>query len=275
MKRTMVGAVAVVLVAFGVLAMVTAYALNNRDKPRVGSGGSSSNGETFVGKNDWRDVEWIEEFTLTERSGQDFHSKDLDGEVWVASFFFSSCPASCKQQNDHVYRLHKKWGPRGVKFVSITCDPETDTPEVLRNYAHRFEADDQDWLFLTGELPDVRRIGGEVFGVHVQKGVHMDRFTAVDRWGKVRGHFDWHQPDKLVELEASLEKLLAEKEPPAEEPPKQPLVEDDLHESGDDEPGDDEPGDSDAASADDKPDAANPKSDSSPADLKQPSKSNQ
>jgi len=216
MKKNIVLAVAVVTIAAGVLLSVTVGVIYSRSRS-AGSGGSSSNGSSFVDNEAWRNIEIIKDFALTERSGRKFRSQELDGKVWVASFFFSSCPSSCKQQNEIIRRLHEKWGPKGVTFVSITCDPETDDPQRLREYAHTFGAHPDQWLFLTGELLHVQRIGGEVFGVYVDKGVHMDRFTLVDRWGKVRGHFDWHDPVKIDELEQSMDKLLAETSPPAKE----------------------------------------------------------
>ena len=136
----------------------------------------------------------------------------MEGKVWVVSFFFTSCPSSCKEQNAHVFQLHEKWGPRGVTFVSITCDPETDSPAKLRQYADSFKAHRDHWLFLTGSLAHIRRIGSEVFRLPVDKGTHMDRFTLVDKSGNLRGYFNWHDPLQRVELEASLEKLLAETE---------------------------------------------------------------
>jgi protein SCO1/2 len=216
MKKTIIGGIAVLLIAGGILTMVTASALYRRSQPAAESAGTSGNGRAYIQEEDWRKIDFIKEFSLTERSGRKFRSQELQGKVWVVSFFFSSCPASCKQQNEIVRQLHEKWGPRGVTFVSITCDPETDDAARLRQYAHTFGAHPDHWLFLTGELLHVRRIGGEVFGVYVDKGVHMDRLTLIDKWGKVRGHFDWHDPTKIDELSKSMEKLLAETEPPEE-----------------------------------------------------------
>lgn len=162
-------------------------------------------------------VKWINEFTLTERSGKPFQSQDLAGEVWVASFFFASCPSSCRAQNELISRLHAEFGPKGVTFVNISCDPETDTPERLREYARIFNADPEQWLFLTGDLTYIRRIGAEKFGVPVDKQAHVDRLLVVDRWGKVRGGFNWHDPLKVDELKATLTELLSETEPPASE----------------------------------------------------------
>jgi protein SCO1 len=158
----------------------------------------------------------LTEFTLTERSGRPFGSRDLEGDVWVASFFFSVCPGSCRTQNLHVQSLQSKFAKKGVKFVSITCDPRVDTPERLAEYAAGFQAKPDAWYFLTGEMPYIRRIGAEFFQIFVDERGHLDRFMTVDKWGNVRGYHDWVNPAKLIELEEQLDELLAESEPPAE-----------------------------------------------------------
>lgn len=217
MKKALIVGLAVVLVSGGVLTMVTAAVMYRR-AAETAEQQKPANGykAVVVGKDDWKNVKWIKEFTLTERSGRPFDSHELDGQVWVVSFFFASCPATCKDQNAHIERLHRKFGPQGVKFVSITCDPASDTPERLREYAHLFNADPNNWLFLTGDLEHIQRIGAETFGVYVAKGVHLDRLTVVDKWGKVRGHFDWTDPGQLLQLQQTLDDLLTETTPPAD-----------------------------------------------------------
>jgi protein SCO1 len=158
----------------------------------------------------------LTEFTLTERSGRPFGTRELEGDVWLASFFFSVCPGSCRAQNLHVQSLQNKYAARGVKFVSITCDPRVDTPERLSEYAAGFQAKPDSWFFLTGEMPYIRRIGAEFFQVFVDERGHLDRFMAVDKWGNVRGYYDWANPAKLIELREQLDELLAETEPPTD-----------------------------------------------------------
>ena len=215
MRKKFVAALAVMLIAAGVITIVTVASVSSRSGPAsIGDGGTSGSDAAFVAQPEpTTPAVWMTDFTLTERSGLTFDSTAMEGKVWVASFFFTSCTMSCKDQNAHLYRLQKEWGPRGVTFVSITCDPETDGTARLREYADEFDADSEHWLFLTGDLEKIQRVGAEVFGVGVRKGVHMDRFTLVDKWGKIRGQFNWHDPLKRLELEQSLEKLLAETEP--------------------------------------------------------------
>jgi len=164
--------------------------------------------------------EKLTEFTLTERSGKKFQSADLKGQVWIASFFYASCPGTCRAQNMEVMALQNKFATKGVKFVSITCDPRTDTPGKLREYAESFHAKADSWYFLTGDLKYIQRIGAEIFNVWVQEKVHMERLMAVDKWGNVRGYFDWKNPAEVADMKKMLDELLVEQSPPKEITPK-------------------------------------------------------
>lgn len=160
----------------------------------------------------------LETFALTDRSGKQVRSQDFDGKVQVVSFFFSSCPSVCRQQNRQVETLVKEFGPQGVKFVSITCDPDTDTPPVLAEYARQFHSPGDQWYFLTGELNYLRRVGAEIYMLPVDKQVHSEKLIVVDRWGKIRGRYHWGEAAGMAEMKRMLTKFLAEKTPPLEEP---------------------------------------------------------
>ena len=80
-------------------------------------------------------------FTLTERSGKPFDSASLRGKVWLASVFFANCPGPCFRENQAVADILKNIPDPDFMVVSVTCDPDNDTPESLRRYADRFEAD--------------------------------------------------------------------------------------------------------------------------------------
>jgi cytochrome oxidase Cu insertion factor (SCO1/SenC/PrrC family) len=165
----------------------------------------------------------MKEFELTERSGRTFQSKELAGQVWLGSIFFSSCPGKCWQMNQALKGIHDEFKDTDLRIISISCDPKTDTPEVLRKYADRFQADAYRWLFLTGDLDYIKRIGRDLFYQDVQEGMHGMNVLAMDRNGKIRGSFDLLDPAKVAELKTLLRELLAEKpaaaersDPPAE-----------------------------------------------------------
>jgi cytochrome oxidase Cu insertion factor (SCO1/SenC/PrrC family) len=143
----------------------------------------------------------IVDFALTDSENAEFNSQDLRGQVWVVSFFFSKCPSICRQQNEIARRLWREFRAQDVRFVSITCDPEEDTPERLKEYAKLYEADPEEWMFLTGDMDRISQIGEESFQLGVGYRTHSDRFVAVDKWGRVRGIYDWHDPRQLGRAE--------------------------------------------------------------------------
>jgi len=151
----------------------------------------------------------LEEFTLTERTGREFDSADMQGRVWIASFFFTSCPGECLTLNRRIAELHEKWAERELTFVSITCDPETDTPAALTTYADHFKADAERWLFLTGDKALIHRIARDVFKTAIATKTHTDRMFLIDRDGKMLGTYRATQDADMVALERKLDELLA------------------------------------------------------------------
>jgi protein SCO1/2 len=164
-------------------------------------------------------ADWLTEYTLTERSGREFASSELKGQVHVVNFFFASCPSYCRMQTMEVQKLAAEFGPQGVKFLSITVDPERDTAAELARYADLFNADPNHWLFLTGDLLMLRRVGAEMYQLPVDKQMHTEHLVVVDRWGKIRGRIRWKDnPTELASMKKLLSDLLVEAEPPVEVP---------------------------------------------------------
>ncbi|HTQ37513.1 MAG TPA: SCO family protein [Pirellulales bacterium] len=156
----------------------------------------------------------IKDFKLIERSGREFDSQELKGHVWIGSFFFASCPGPCWQQNQALKKIQDEFKDTDLRLVSITCDPRNDSPEVLTRYADRFPADPYRWVFLTGDLEYIKRIGRDVFLQYVQEGSHLNRALLIDRDGKIRNSFDMLDPAKVEELRTQIRQLLDEKPTP-------------------------------------------------------------
>ncbi len=163
----------------------------------------------------------VPKFTLAERSGQPFDSTSLLGKVWVADFFFTSCPGTCLLLSNRMKEIHAATAKGGgVHFVSISTDPETDTPEVLRNYAASLGADER-WSFLTGPRQAIFElsIGGfklalaDADGVDVkEKIIHSTKLVLVDRRGWIRDYYDGvgDKPGEKERLLADIKRLLQE-----------------------------------------------------------------
>jgi cytochrome oxidase Cu insertion factor (SCO1/SenC/PrrC family) len=152
---------------------------------------------------------WTRSFTLTERSGRLVKSEELLGEPYIVCFFFSTCPGTCKRQSSEMRLLQSKFKGKPLKLVSISVDPEVDTPEVLTEYANNFNADKDRWLFLTGKLDDIIKVGTEMFFLPgVEKRGHPDRFCLVDAKGELVGSYVWLDPEQRDQLIAHVEELL-------------------------------------------------------------------
>jgi protein SCO1/2 len=151
---------------------------------------------------------WMTDFVLTERQGTSVSSDDLIGQPYVVSFFYSTCPSICVQQNQMVQELQKEFKSDGVRFVSISVDPETDTPEAMREYAARFGADPEKWLFMTGDLTYIRRVGAEVFRLAVDQKFHTEKFVLVDAKGAIVGYYSWPEPKQFQKLKADIRTMI-------------------------------------------------------------------
>jgi protein SCO1 len=159
----------------------------------------------------------VPEFTLTEASGEKIALADLRGKPWVADLIFTSCAGVCPRMTQSMAALRKSTTDvPGLRFVSFSVDPETDTPEVLREYAARFVDDRSGWLFLTGDEAAIRRVAAEGFLLPVQDGdvargdeavLHSSRFVLVDAAGRVRGTYDVDDSEAMLALRGDLRRL--------------------------------------------------------------------
>ncbi|HSG99056.1 MAG TPA: SCO family protein, partial [candidate division Zixibacteria bacterium] len=137
-------------------------------------------------------------FALTERSGADLTLSDLSGHVWIADFIFTSCSGPCPRMTRTMADLQERLGPSSrIRLVSVSVDPERDSPDVLSRYADDYGADGQRWLFLTGGSSDVRDlvINGFHLGSTEDIILHSTRFVLVDRKGHIRGYYESESPD--------------------------------------------------------------------------------
>jgi len=161
----------------------------------------------------------LEEFELTERSGKPFRSQDMLGKVWVTTFFYASCPGSCKRLNGNIKMLSNLEELQDVTWVSITVDPEADTLEQLQEYAETYQADPDRWLFCRGDLGYIQRVGKDIMRLSVTWQGHNEHAVVIDRKGKIRGMFNAIKTSESKQLRKLLLECLeeSEEEAPAEE----------------------------------------------------------
>lgn len=100
----------------------------------------------------------VPSFELTADDGTTFSSSELSGHVWIASFLYTTCTTICPTLASQLANIEQRTAEHGdrVMLVSITVDPEADTPERLHTFAERFRHDPARWRFLTGHPETVR-----------------------------------------------------------------------------------------------------------------------
>jgi cytochrome oxidase Cu insertion factor (SCO1/SenC/PrrC family) len=122
-----------------------------------------------------RDLEGLQvfgtlpDFSLIERSGRRVTLGDLQGKIWIANFIYTHCTDTCPLQSARMAKLQDDFaGERDLRLVSITVDPTRDTPRVMAEYAARFGADPDRWLFLTGGKQAIYALAQQGFYLSVE-----------------------------------------------------------------------------------------------------------
>ncbi len=164
-------------------------------------------------------------FTLTERNGQPFGSVQLAGKIWLANFFFTTCPGPCLRMNGKMMEIQQALSRdrANVQLVSFTINPEADTPKVLQHYADRFKALPDRWMFLTGDhdvIYDVAKRGFMLPATtaatdsrqQLSEGefIHSTRIALVDRQGVVRRYYDSESLEVVQHVLSDVGSLLRE-----------------------------------------------------------------
>lgn len=152
----------------------------------------------------------LSDFRMLERSGAQVALADLAGRPFVLDFVFTTCAGPCPLMSASMRELQGELADVDVRLVSVTVDPETDTLEVLRDYAERFEADPQRWLFLRGDEAALEALAASValalkrdptadVGFQV---AHSTRLIVVDGAGIVRGYYEGTTPEGRAQAAA-------------------------------------------------------------------------
>jgi len=159
----------------------------------------------------------VPNFQLQNQDGQPFGSAQLVGKIWIADFIFTSCPGPCPMISSRMSELQKPLEKTDVHLVSFSVDPEKDTPEVLRGYAEKLQAQPNRWDFLTGPKSAIYDLSKNGFKLAASDGkdetgipVHSTRMILVDRHGEIRGYYDATEADAVTKVLADSNHLLRE-----------------------------------------------------------------
>ena len=139
----------------------------------------------------------IPSFDLIDQNGESFTLESVKGNVWLADFIFTTCAGPCPIMTERMSTVqHDLIDIDKLKFVSFTVNPDYDTPEVLKKYAKRYDADISTWSFVTGKYEQIQELIANGFKMGDEEEIvfHSSRFALVDHEGNLRGYYSGTEP---------------------------------------------------------------------------------
>ena len=146
--------------------------------------------------------------------------QDMAGKIYIADFFFTSCPTICPKMKTQLLRIYERYASNdAIRILSHSIDPTYDTPSVLKQYAERLHVKAPRWNMLTGDKAAIYKLGEKSYMVTAQEDkneaggfVHSGAFILVDKNRHVRGIYDGTQEAEVNHLIEDIEILLQEKQ---------------------------------------------------------------
>jgi protein SCO1/2 len=174
-------------------------------------------GERYVDENKDTVYHRIADFAFVNQLGDSVKNGDVAGKIYVADFFFTSCPTICPIMKKEMLRVHENFKDNpDFKILSHSIDPTHDTPAVLKDYAEKLGVEDAStWNFLTGDQEKIFEIGQTSYlttamADQLEPGgfLHSGAFLLVDGQGRIRGVYDGTKSDQVDRLLSDIPKLL-------------------------------------------------------------------
>ena len=159
----------------------------------------------------------IADFSFTNQEGREISNYTTDGKVYVADFFFTTCPTICPIMKTQMLRVYEAFkDEEQFMILSHTLDPEHDTEELLKEFAEKIGVnDDQTWQFLTGDQEKIFEIGQTSYLTTAMEDknepggiLHSGAFVLIDQKGRIRGVYDGTKEDQVNRLMRDIPKLL-------------------------------------------------------------------
>lgn len=153
----------------------------------------------------------VQEFSLTNSDSSTFSTTKLEGKVWLFNLFFTSCQGPCPLITANLKNIYQKFIDNpDFEMISVSVDPERDSPDKLLAYANRFKVDPAQWFFTVGPEQTVRDIALNSFqlGTPDDAKIHSNRVVLIDRERNIRGYYVGMVPQDLEKLEKDIKRLL-------------------------------------------------------------------
>lgn len=161
----------------------------------------------------------ISDFNLVNQNGIDVTQNNYDKKIYVADFFFTTCPSICPIMTKNMYALQQKLSSYpAVKLLSFSVTPEIDSVAQLKRYAVENKVDDSRWNLVTGNKKEIYQLARKSYLVVKEDGdggpndmIHTENFVLVDRQKRIRGYYDGTQASAMDDILRDIAILIEEK----------------------------------------------------------------
>jgi len=161
----------------------------------------------------------IPDFKFKNQLGKDITNKDLQGYIYVANFFFTTCPSICVKLTNNMHTLQEAYAENDeIKFISHTVFPSFDTVEVLQKYGERYHINPEKWYLVTGEEEEIYDMAREAYfadetykQTNDKNGfIHTENLILIDKKGHIRGVYKGTLPEEIERIQRHIEILKRE-----------------------------------------------------------------
>ena len=149
----------------------------------------------------------ISDFNLVNQNGEETTQNNYDKKIYVADFFFTTCPTICPIMTGNMIFLQNELSDQDVMFASFSVTPEIDSVEVLKKYAIDKGVDDNKWNLMTGDKKQIYNLARKSFLVvknNPQMGshdmIHTENFVLVDKEKRIRGFYDGTKMEEMNKI---------------------------------------------------------------------------
>jgi len=158
----------------------------------------------------------IPAFELFNQDSAIVNERSFEGSIYVADFFFTSCPTICPVMHRNLLKVYEKYkGDTRVKFASHTIDVKYDTPSKLKAYAEKLGIDGTQWEFLWGSRDEIYALAERNYLVSASEDkrapggfVHQGYLVLVDKQRRIRGAYDGTEDEEVAQLMKDMDILL-------------------------------------------------------------------
>lgn len=162
----------------------------------------------------------VQPFEFTNQDGQPVSNKDVEGKVYVAEYFFTTCKGICPVLNTNMKKVYEQFkNEKDFVILSHTCDPANDSAQQLKKYADSMGVNTKQWIFLTGRKDSLYRMARISYTIDDPANnlkdinddfLHTQFWALVNKKGEVKKIYDGLKESEINEMTGEIKRLLNE-----------------------------------------------------------------